>query len=175
MDLYMGQMADIVLGQDFLTWLWYKSETNGGSFTDADGMSFLMYFEQRVSVQGGEGESIETATVSGQMSQLREARLGLGTGKKVSKALIKVERDVEEWQFTLKADDFTLNSLKTPKVEAGNDEDDDPDAAFLEKIFLVEKCTALIDHVYEQFLAIRFGSEWVAEAAAIREWIKTAG
>ena len=43
-----------------------------------------MNLEQRIVVQGGEGDSLETASVSGSLSQLREVRLRLRTGKKVN-------------------------------------------------------------------------------------------
>ncbi len=173
-DIYLGQMQDIVLGQDYLTWLWFKSETGNGQFTTREGEAISVYVERRVSVQGGEGESLETATVSGALSELREARLGLGTGKKVNRALLRIERDPEAWQVTLKAEDFTCNGLRTPTIEAGKDPDDDPDAVFLEKIFLIERSLAFLDDLYRQFLTLRFGSGWEAECSAIRNWIKAA-
>ena len=34
---YIGENTDLVLGQDFLTWLWYKSETSNGLFRMSGG------------------------------------------------------------------------------------------------------------------------------------------
>ena len=78
---YLGQTTDMVLGQEFLTWLWFRSETQPMGFKDKEGVPFSMNLEQRIVVQGGEGDSLETASVSGSLSQLREVRLGLRTGK----------------------------------------------------------------------------------------------
>ncbi len=164
---YLGQTTDLILGQEFLTWLWYKSSV-GGIFNDPDGRPFTVSMEQRIVVQGGEGDHVETASVSGLDSELREARMGLTTGKKVTRALLRLERDPEIWQVTLKAADFTLNSLKTPKIEKDND--DDPDALFLEKVHLIESCLELVDSMYKTFLGIRLGAEWKQEAANIKEW-----
>lgn len=172
MEDYLGQATDIILGQDFLTWLWYTSETKNGVFTTSDGLDFGLYMEQRVSVQGGEGESLETASVSGPMSELREARLGLTTGKKVTKALLRLEVNEDAWQVVLKAEDFSLNSLKTPAVDTSDKDDDDPDGAFLEKMYLVERCLTLLDEVYAQFLALRFGPEWPEEVKGVRYWLE---
>lgn len=169
---YMGQTTDVILGQEFLTWLWFRSETSGGSFTTKDGEPYFLYVEQRVSVQGGEGETKETATVAGSMSELREARMGLATGKKVNRALVRIERDADNWMVTLKADDFVLGSLKTPKVEKADAEDDDPDAAFLEKIYLIETCLKFVDDAYASFLSVRLSKEWSAEVQRIGEWLK---
>ncbi len=168
---YMGELTDVILGQEFLTWLWFKSEAGSGQFRNSEGVTFGVYMEQRISVQGGEGESLETATVSGPMSELREARLGLSTGKKVNRALLRIERDADTWSVSLKAEDFQLNSMKTPVIEKDG-EDDDPDGAFLEKIYLIESCLGYIYEVYRQFLTVRLSpADWQEEVKAFRNWL----
>lgn len=167
---YLGQTTDLILGQEFLTWLWFRSAT-GSIFNDAGGRPFSVSMEQRIVVQGGEGDHVETASVSGIESELREARMGLTTGKKVSRALLRLERDPEEWQVTLKAEDFSLGSLKTPKVERSDGDDLDPDALLLEKISLVEGCLELLDSLYKSFLDLRLGGEWKDEVIRLREWM----
>lgn len=171
MDLHLGQIKDVVLGQDFLTWLWFKSEKTNGQFRTAEGVDFACHVEQRISVQGGEGDNVETATVSGALSELREARLGLTTGKKVNKMQLRMERDTEVWQGAIKAEDFTLTGLRTPKMEAARD-DDEPDAAFYEKVFLIERFLSFIDALYAQFLTLRLGPEWAGEERQVREWVR---
>lgn len=166
---YLGETTDLILGEEFLTWLWFKSST-GAIFNDSTGRPFTTTMEQRIVVQGGEGDHVETASVSGVFSELREARMGLSTGKKVTRALIKLERDPEEWQVTLKANDFSLNSLKTPKIES--DSDDDPDALILEKISLIESCLELVDALFANFLKIRLSPDWQEEVTTIRQWIQ---
>ena len=167
---YLGQSADLILGQEFLTWLWYRSET-ANKFKTGKGEDFSVFMEQRIVVQGGEGELIETASVSGAMSELREARLGLTTGKKVTRALIRLEQEPETWQLTLKAEDFSIGSLKTPKVEGSVEKDDDPDAVFFEKVYLLEKGLSFIDALYREFLRLRLGAEWPAEVKEVQAWM----
>jgi hypothetical protein len=165
---YIGQTKDLLLGQEFLTWLWFRSAT-GGIFQDASGRPFTVSLEQRIVVQGGDGDHVETASVSGIDSELREARLGLTTGKKVTRALIRLERAPEEWQLTAKAADFSCGSLKTPKIEP--DDQADPDALFLEKISLVEGCLELMDILYLRFLDIRLDNGWPEEVKRLRQWM----
>ncbi|CAK7041931.1 MAG: hypothetical protein DESF_01753 [Desulfovibrio sp.] len=167
---YLGESTDIILGQEFLTWLWYQSDTAPGAFTDKDGAPFSVSMEQRIVVQGGEGDARETASVSGSLSPLREARFGLGTGKKVSRALIRLEKEELAFQVTLKAEDFCLNSLKTPKLDKG-DSDDDPDALLLEKFYLMEICTNLLDALYTRFLSLRLTPQWQKEVDDMRQWM----
>lgn len=169
---YLGETTDLILGQEFLTWLWFRSAT-GGIFNDASGRPFTVSMEQRIVVQGGDGDHVETASVSGVLSELREARLGLTMGKKVTRALLRLERDPEEWQVTLKAADFSLGSLKTPKIESGSRDDVDPDALFLEKMYLVESCLELLDSMYSAFLAVRLdGAAWKEEVGSLRQWMQ---
>ena len=166
----VGISVDLVLGQEFLTWLWFRSETSGSFRTERYG-EFAVSMEQRIVVQGGAGELIETASVSGAMSELREARLGLTTGKKVTRALIRLEQAPEIWTFGLKAEDFSFASFKTPKVESGNENERDPEAMFFEKIYLIEKGVGFVDALYKTFLDVRLGSDWRAEVSAIQSWM----
>ena len=168
-EIYLGETTDLVLGQEFLTWLWYRSST-GAIFNDQQGRPFTVSMEQKIVVQGGEGDYIETASVSGVASELREARMGLANGKKVTRALIRLEREPESWSVTLKAADFALGSLRTPKVE--QDKDADPDALVLEKIALIETCLELLDVLYASFLEVRLTEAWAGEVSDLRQWIK---
>ena len=123
---------DNILGQEFLTWLWYQSDVAPGAFG--------------------------------------EARFGLGTGKKVTRALIRLEKEELAFQLTLKAEDFSMGSLKTPKLDKGDD-DADPDALLLEKFYLMETCVGLLDSLYARFLGLRLSSAWEEEVAAMRQWM----
>ena len=169
---YLGQTTDLVLGQEFLTWLWFRSST-GGIFNDTSGNPFFVSMEQRIVVQGGEGDHVETASVSGVDSELREARMGLTMGKKVTRALLRLERGPEEWQVALKAADFTLGSLKTPKIEKADRDNADPDALLLEKLYLVESCLELLDALYAAFLQVRLdNAAWKEEVTGLRQWMQ---
>jgi hypothetical protein len=172
MDINMAEAKNPVLGQDFLTWLWYKSEKSGWLFKLPDGGEVNVYLEQKISVRGGEGDDAETATVSGPHAQFAEARLGVKSGKRVDRALIRFEQDGETWTVTIKADDFTLNALRTPKMETRSEEGDDPDAKVLEKLYLIEKAAGFFDALYSQFLTIRLGQGWQGELSDFAEWLQ---
>lgn len=165
----LSDSLDMILGEEFLTWLWHQSATMPDSFCDPDGTPFRVYMEQRIVVQGGQGEARETATVSGALSPLREARFGLGTGKKVCRALIRIEKADMAFQFTLRAEDFRLGSVKTPKIERGED-DGEPDALLLEKIFLLETCLKSLDALFAKFIKLRISADWPQTVSQISQW-----
>lgn len=164
--------TDDVLGEEFLTWLWFQSDLAPSSFVDDKGENFTVSMEQKIVVQGGLGENKETASVSGAFSALREARYGLGTGKKVTRAQIHMEKNEMNFQVMLKARDLALGSMKTPKVEKSkSDDNDDPDASFLEKIYLLETGVQLFDSLYKTFLKLRFSDDWTNTVLEIRNWL----
>jgi len=171
MDLSLVERENTLLGQDFLTWLWYKTDRENIMFKLEDNRTFTLQMEQKVSVQGGEGETKATTTVSSPGSELTEAKTGLGTGKKVSKAQLLFAMDEDDWLVTVNAADFGLSGLKTPKVATKDDEGDDPDAKFLEKMFLVERCLEMLDIVFREFLRLRMSKEWAEESASVKLWI----
>jgi hypothetical protein len=169
--LYLSERESAILGQEFLTWLWFKSEHEGGRFKSGDEW-FEVYMEQRVSVEGGSGEGKEVATVAGPHAEMREARMGLSTGKKVNRALLRLAQDGEEWTMQLKAEDFAYNSVRTPKVDTRREQGEDPDGVWLEKLYLLEKCIGFIDVLYRQFLEVRLSSlKWPQEVKAFRAWL----
>jgi len=172
---YIGENTDLVLGQEFLTWLWFRSETSNVfrmEGAEQNGEPFTVGMEQRIVVRGGEGENQETATVSGSFSPLREARLGLLTGKQVVRCLVRLEKDGMTWLVTLKAEDLGIHSLRTPSVSK-DDASDDPDALFLEKMYFVDQGLAMIDEMYRQFLTVRLDSaRWNSEAGAVAQWMQ---
>ena len=172
MDLALAERENTIIGQDFLTWLWHATEARGGVFRDRDGREFSLRMEERLSVQGGDGEGMESAVVKSPSGELTEARSGLRSGKKVSRAQLRFERDPEAWQVTVKDNDFSLSGLKTPKIETADREDVDPDARVLEKLFLVEQCLELFDSVYAEFLAVRLSAaKWAEETRTVGGWI----
>ena len=165
-----GQMLSSVLGEEFLTWLWFQSDLAPGAFVNKEGHPFSVSMEQRIVVQGGQGDAKDTATVAGTLSPLTEARFGLGKGKKVTRATIRLGKDDLAFQFTLKAEDFTLGSLKTPKVEKP-EEGDDPDAMLLERFYLIEVCLGLLESLYATFLRLRLSADWSETVQEITAWI----
>ncbi|QLA17295.1 hypothetical protein [Desulfolutivibrio sulfoxidireducens] len=171
MDINAAALKDAVLGQDFLTWLWFRSEKNGWLFRMRDGGEVNVYLEQKVSVRGGEGDNVETAVVSGPNAAFAEAREGLKAGKRVDRALLRFEQDGNTWMVQVKAQDMSLNALRTPKIETRAAEGEDPDGPILEKLYLVEQGVRFLDELYAQFLQARLGPHWRDELRAFADWL----
>ena len=169
----VDESLDGSLGRDFLTWLWFRSDVVSTFFRAGNAQPFQVSMEKRVTVTsfcGTERETTSMATwVPGE--SLLEARVGLRRGKKVTSALIHLTKDDFGFDVSVKAADFSLNSLKTPKIDKP-DRDDDPDALFLEKVFLIETAVTLLDSLYRQFLGLRLDSDkWDKTTGEMMKWM----
>ena len=164
---------DGVLGQEFLTWLWFQSDAALSFFRTDDGQSFLVSMEKRVTVTSFCGPERETTSMATWAlgESLLEARVGLRRGKKVTRALIHLTKDDFVSDVSVKAADFSLNSLKTAML-GKSDRDDDPDALFLEKVFLIETAVTLLDSLYRQFLGLRLDRDkWDKTTGEMMKWM----
>ncbi len=163
------------LGQDFLTWLWYKSEERGGTVFLPGTGDIQLVFEKHMLLEYGEGESFEKIVCQGLQAELNEARTGLRMGKKLEQARLHLIMGEYEWHMTLKGSMMEFRSVKPPKTMEGSDESDDLDAVegrLLDRIGLLETATKTIDSFFRLFLEVRLDqSGWQQELTNIRNWI----
>ena len=162
-----------MLGQDFLTWLWFRSDVVSTFFLAGNAQPFQVSMEKRVTVTSFCGTDRETTSMATWVpgESLLEARVGLRRGKKVTSALIHLTKDDFRFDVSVKAADFSLNGLKTPKIDK-SDRDDDPDALFLEKVFLIETAVTLLDSLYRQFLGLRLDEgKWKKTTDEMMKWM----
>lgn len=169
----VDESFDGSLGRDFLTWIWFQSDVAHSFFRTDDGQPFQVSMEKRVTVTGGEGMDRETTAMTSfyDGAPLVEARFGLRRGKKVTSALIHLTKGAFGFDVSVKAADFSLNSLKTPKIDK-SDRDDDPDSLFLEKVFLIETAVTLLNSLYRQFLGLRLDEgKWKKTTGEMMKWM----
>ena len=165
------------VGQEFLTWLWWKSEERGGSVELPGVGDIVVVFEKHMLLEIGEAEHSERLVCSGLQTELREARTGLKTGKKLEQARIHIVKGDYEWNVTLGASLFEYRSVRPPKTAASTDQTasaEETEGMILERIFLFEELTRIIDDLFRLYLQARTGREWHRELDQIRRWVEKA-
>lgn len=163
------------LGQEFLTWLWYKSEERGGSILLDGRGDITIAFEKHMLLESGEGESLEKIVCSGLQAELQEARTGLQMGKKLEQARITFGFDNYEYSATLSGSLMEYRSVKLPKTETTETDGDNPEEVegmVLERIFLMEELTKTVNQLFKMFLDIRLGEKWKDELHQVRIWVE---
>jgi len=163
------------VGQEFLTWLWFKSEERGGSVELPGVGDIIVVFEKHMLLEYGEGESNEKCICSGLQSELQEARTGLLMGKKLEQARIQLIQGDYEYNFTLAGALMEFRNVKLPKT-AGTEQDDannpeETEGMILERIFLFEELVRIVNELLRIFLTIRTSEGWRDELQNIRQWI----
>lgn len=162
------------LGQEFLTWLWFKSEERGGTI-HVGGEDIQLVFEKHMLLEYGEGEAFEKIVCQGLQAELKEARTGLRMGKKLEQARLHLVRGEYEWHITIKAGLLEFRSVRPPKTMTGAEEGDSEEAVegrLLDRIGLLETAVATVDELFSMFLEVRVAHDlWQRERARIRAWI----
>jgi hypothetical protein len=150
------------IGTEFLTWLWFFSEAQGGSLDKYaygfDGPFTLIH----------EGQGAHEVTVKkGNPLISSEVKSALVAGKKLRKARLTVARGEQTWSCTIDGCSWAFGSLKTPKGERL-----DPVSALQERMISIGDFVGAIEAVYKKFLAVRADErQWAEEVDRIRKWV----
>lgn len=163
------------LGQEFLTWLWWKSEERGGSVEIPGEGDITVVFEKHMLLESGEGESSEKIICTGLQAELQEARTGLQMGKKLEQARIVLGHNSYEYSFTLAAALMEFRNVRLPKTEATEQDKgaspEEVEGMILERVYLFDQLVHLVNELFRLFLDVRLGSAWQQELGRLRQWV----
>lgn len=162
------------IGQEFLTWLWFKSEERGGTVLLADEGDIQVVFEKHMLLESGEGEAHEKLICKGLQAELQEARTGLRMGKKLEQARIFLGKGEYEYHLTLTATLFEYRNVWLPKTLTPSEDASDrlaQEGKIIEKLGMAEEAKRTIDGLFRMFLKIRTGDDWPVELAKMRAWV----
>ena len=104
------------IGQEFLAWLWFKSEERGGSIEVPERGDVVVVFEKHMLLEYGEGDANEKVICRGLQTELKEARAGLSLAKKPEQARIRIAWADHEFGVTLAAATFEFRNVRLPKT-----------------------------------------------------------
>lgn len=149
------------LGRDFLVWLWFRSETMESPFRLQGGEEAELWVGGKVTLQSEGDRGVETIVCTGENAKIKEARVALGEGKKVTRVRLHLRAGDDEWIFELDSTWMNVHSLKTPRIF--QEKGEDPDALFYERMFLVEKFLSLLDGIFAEYIEARLSPGWEAE------------
>ena len=160
-----------LIGREFMTWLWFKSEERNGRISLSKGDEVELNFLKRIVLEAGEGEYSQQVVCHGIHAELKEGKEAIRQGKKVKEAGIKLIYNQNEWEFILKADNFHFQSLKLPVAE-WQETEEDPSGKMLERIYLIENAAKTIDTLYNHFLDVRYSPDWnEKEVKLLAKWL----
>ena len=155
------------LGQEFLTWLWWRCETAaGGTFTLRGERTVGIAFDSMLQFAAPEDET-ETTLRHGLPSRSDEARAALRHGRLLAKAQLLVAEGARQWTVAIAGASLALSArLPEDADECECDADRTADRA-ANWLALHE----IVDGLFRQFLAVRVGAGWREESQAMAEWM----
>jgi len=169
------------LGGDFLLWLTYQTtnQTSEYSINQAgpggEGETFVAYLNDRLVLLGGGEGSVQKVSVVGSQEDFSEVRAALKSGKQITEATLYFEKEENQWKMTLRSRMFHFASFKSPSIQIEKDntvhEADEREAAFYERMSVLEEGLQLFDSLYATFLEKRLGKTWTDEEKSIRKWL----
>ncbi len=152
------------LGNEFLLWLWFTSEQNGGTFDLSDVGEVVLVFDDQLVLEAFLAETEQSRMSGGAPTDSPEAKTALRAGKRVSKAKLRLLRGEREFVFTVSANDLDFSSVKVPAVLKGDDE------RLLERLTLLDELAEIWWRLYQTFLTQRLNEDWASSEAAMRDW-----
>lgn len=161
------ECTDMLPGRDFLTYMWYLSETGAVS------IEHPQYGEFEIMIEGplvfGAGDlakgSAETSVKKGDLpQQSAEAKAALAVGKKLKKAKVTLTRGEDIWSGTFDADKFVFSSLTLPEGE-----ELEPDSRFAERMQNILVFNEAWACCFKLF-ARKLFDEFDQTSAALKEW-----
>jgi recombination associated protein RdgC len=154
MDLAAIVREKSFLGQEFLTWLWWMSES-GEEFTLADGRQLALTLGERLSLAPPWGHEGSRVGVAGKDQILAEAREGLRQGKLLDSLRLGLNIDSQDYWLTLDAVWLSPRSVRLPATAASEGQGLDSDGLVLERLALLETLTTALDSLFAIFLQQR--------------------
>jgi hypothetical protein len=166
MSEHDGEQA--FLGEEFLTWLWFRIETEGGEF-ELGGESIAVVLDDFLAFAPLEADATEQSLRKGLPTRTPEARAALRSGRRLRRAKLLVARGSDEWTLVLDGPTLGLRSIKVPADGEEETTAADRRSARVQGFLDVHD---IVFGLYERFLEERLTPEYlgtVGEAQA--QWM----
>lgn len=159
------------IGYEFLTWLWFSTETETEHLKSLNPDMTDLKIGNRIVLENHIKKTSETITIKGDDADLEEGILSLNKGALVTELQLIYKSDNQEWLFTIKGESLSLFNLKLPQT-GPIESKEDMDGIVLEKIYLMEKLMRGMDKLYTEFVRLRVDQNWKETTVPkIKAWI----
>ncbi len=150
------------LGQEFLTWLWYRLETEGGEFDLGGGRIVGVSMDDFIAFAALDDDETEQTLKKGMPTRSSEAAAGLKNGRRLSQAKLIIALGELQWSLTVDGASLGLRSVKLP--------DDDEEAESAEERSIERAANFLliqevVGQIYKEFLKVRLAPRYLKTTA----------
>lgn len=155
------------LGRELLTWLLWRSESTE-PVAKLEGEDVGVVFTGRLVLRGAFGDVTELVARGTQAPYSAQVKRALDAGLLVHQARLRIEHGEKAWEATLDAEHLDVRAAKLPDLIAEED-----DERLLERLFLSQQLSALLDALAAEFLGVRAGRGWGRKVVpALKRWMR---
>lgn len=160
------QTNQAFLGREFLTWLWYHTETGRHEVDLGELGLYKLYVDDRLVLTSNSGSAHEHALKGGTPAYAAEALVALQSGKLVHEAKFILQDKERQWMWTMRADDLSLRGVRLPTVQA-------PDASthMQARLANTQLLADVVETLFKMYLGLRMSDRFTAELEKIRDWM----
>ncbi|MBK9365979.1 MAG: hypothetical protein IPO67_15480 [Deltaproteobacteria bacterium] len=158
------------LPSEFLTWLWFASERDGGTFQLGDEVGAVdVWVDDRIAFRSQEEDKPRTVLTGENPSGTPEARAALAGGRVVRELRLAIRKEDREYSVSVRGAFFDLQGAKLPGlVKAGQEE------MLYERMYLYEELMFIVGGLLRKFAIERTDPAWGdTTLRAMRRWVAT--
>lgn len=166
--MFANIQDDMAPGRDFLTWLWYFSECEGGRISHEQFGEFDIMIEGPLTfsfVSEARGAAETTLKKGGSPLRAAEAKAALIVGKRLKKAKFTLCRADEIWSGGIDADNFNFSSLTLP-----DGEEMDTNSVFEERMQNLFIFQGVMREYFRKFAENVRAADWIETEKKIQKW-----
>jgi hypothetical protein len=157
------------LGREFLTWLLWRSES-GDPLVEREGVGVVVLFTGRLVLRGIAGDVTELSARGALAPYAEQVRRALDAGLLVHGARLRLTHGEKTYEATVDAEFLDVRAAALPELLA--EEEDD---RTLERLYLAEQLTGMLDALLAAFLDVRAGATWTRKVVpAMKRWMRPA-
>jgi hypothetical protein len=154
------------LGNEFLLWLWYVTETDSDTIKAADDSEITVMLSRTLTLECPRGQTGHETITSEGPTRLPETRRAIQSGKLPRKTGITLVRHDQQYDLTLQAETLSVGSAKMPAPE------EDSGRALLEgRVDQIRELIETLDLLYDAFGQVRCRDDWTKELAKMQKWL----
>jgi hypothetical protein len=157
------------LGNEFLLWLWFYTDTQGDTILLADRTELTVFPTHTLTLECPRGQTgLETIRCESP-TRLPEARRAVQAGKLPRKLGLVLVRHQEQYELTLHAENLAVSAVRLPPLP---EDITDPQQMRQERVTQLRHLVETLDLLYDAFIQRRLVREWEKELYAMQTWLK---
>lgn len=160
------------LPSEFLTWLWWVTELNGGRINLGGELGGIeVWVDDRIAFRSMSDDKNRAVITSENASSTREARAALAAGRVVKELRLQLKRQDREFTFVLRGPHLDLVGAKLP----GTVKNGGMAEVLYDRIYLYEEVHFVFTGLLRHFAEQRTSPDWKDQVVpAMKAWVAEA-